>query len=290
MKVTRTERVVDIMDILVRNPRKHFTLSYFVKRYNSNKASISEDIKILKQIIVNRKSGKLITTTGAKGHVEFVPEISEAEADELAVEVTNLVADPSRVLPGGYIYLTDVIAMPQILHRFGELIATRFQFDDIDAVVTVATKGIPLAVSVAEQLGVPFVVARVGSGKVTEGPTISTPFTTGTRQISKLELSTRALDRDQNIIFVDDFMKNGGTFIGLYDLAEEFNARVKGVAVFAEGRETNRQIKDFISLINVETNLDDGNKVRVIPGNYKKIFERKRKLEANTGYRYDDEY
>jgi purine operon repressor len=258
---------------ILNHPREHISLSFFAQRYDSAKSSISEDLVIIKKTFKARGIGELSTNVGAAGGVTYIPFIQEHDADAFAKEMFEKVNDPTRVLPGGYIYLSDILADPQVLKMFGRLIATQYKNDDIQAVMTVATKGIPVAMAVAQELNVPYVVARSGANKVTEGPTISTPFTTGTtKQVNKLELSTRSLKKQQNIIIVDDFMKAGGTIIGLQDLAREFEANVKGIAVFAEGRAKERQVEDFTSLIHVDTNLESGEVIKVQLGNYKKIF------------------
>ena len=49
--------------------------------------------------------------------------------------------DASRLLPGGYIYLSDLLAKPDVLHDLGKMIASAYEDKKIDAVMTVATKG-----------------------------------------------------------------------------------------------------------------------------------------------------
>lgn len=48
--------------------------------------------------------------------------------------------DASRLLPGGYIYLSDLLAKPDVLHDLGKMIASAYEDKKIDAVMTVATK------------------------------------------------------------------------------------------------------------------------------------------------------
>jgi purine operon repressor len=273
-KLPRAERLVDMTNYLLENPYKIVTLSQFADRYQSAKSSISEDIGIVRKTLKMR-SGDLETISGASGGVRFIPYMPEHLAEKFAKEMFDLVNDETRVLPGGYIYLSDILARPDVLRKFGRLIASQYRNDDIQAVLTVATKGVPIAIAVAQQLNVPYVIARSDPNKVTEGPTLSTPFTSGSSgAVKKLELSTRSLDKGQNIIIVDDFMKAGSTFVGLLNLAKQFEAKVKGIAVFAEGRvHQEREIKDFTSLIHVDTNLDSGEIIKVQLGNFKeKIY------------------
>ena len=53
-----------------------------------------------------------------------------------------------RLLPGGYLYLTDILGDPSIVQKAGRIIASAYANTKIDVVMTVATKGIPLAYAV----------------------------------------------------------------------------------------------------------------------------------------------
>ena len=67
---------------------------------------------------------------------------------------------------------SDLLSNPKILNRIGRIIAKAFRDKKIDAVMTVATKGVPLANAVANVLNVPFVIVRRDL-KITEGSTVS---------------------------------------------------------------------------------------------------------------------
>ena len=91
------------------------------------------------------------------------------------------------------------------------MIARQYIDKQIDAVMTVATKGVPIAQSVASYLNVPFVIVRRDS-KITEGSTVSVNYVSGSSErIEKMELSKRSLKRGSHVLVVDDFMKGGGT-------------------------------------------------------------------------------
>ncbi|MCI2455251.1 phosphoribosyltransferase family protein, partial [Listeria monocytogenes] len=101
----------------------------------------------------------------------------------------------------------------------------------IDVVMTVATKGIPIAYSVAGYLNVPVVIVRKDN-KVTEGSTVSINYASGSsNRIQTMSLAKRSLDKGSNVLIIDDFMKAGGTINGMMNLLEEFNANVAGIGV-----------------------------------------------------------
>ena len=268
MKTRRSDRLVDMARYMLERPRKLISLSYFSKRYESSMSSISEDLSILKSTFQERGTGLLETVPGAAGGARFIPYMTESEAAEFIDDICRLVNDETRVLPGGYVYLSDLLGRPDILRQAGRLIATQYIRDDIDAVMTAATKGVPLAQAVADQLNVPFVIVR-DDAKVTEGPTVSVNYLTGSsKRVEKMELSRRSLRTGSRVLVVDDFMKAGGTIQGMQTLVGEFDGTVVGTAVFAEGRSTTRLLDHFTSLLHVDTNLKNGDPILVTPGNY----------------------
>jgi purine operon repressor len=270
MKTRRSDRLVDMARYMLERPRTLVSLSYFAKRYDSAKSSISEDLSILKRTFQERGTGMLETVPGAAGGARFIPYMLKDEAQKFVAEIQELVRDESRVLPGGYVYLSDLLGQPHILRQTGRLIATQYLNHDIDAVMTAATKGVPVAQAVAEELNVPFVIVRADA-KVTEGPTVSVNYLTGSsKRVEKMELSRRSLPTGSKVLIVDDFMKAGGTVQGMQTLVQEFEGEVVGTAVFAEGRSTMRLVDKFTSLLHVDTNLSDGTVIAVKPGNYLK--------------------
>ncbi|CAH1850560.1 pur operon repressor [Convivina praedatoris] len=268
MKTRRSDRLVDMARYLLEHPRQLISLSFFAQRYESAKSSISEDLSIIKRTFDERGTGLLHTVPGAAGGVRFISAMSQAEAQEFVAGLCTMVADATRVLPGGYVYLSDILGRPDILRPAGRLITSQYLDCEIDAVMTAATKGIPLAQSVAEELNVPFVIVR-DDAKVTEGPMVSVNYLTGsTKRVEKMALSRRSLKPGARVLIVDDFMKAGGTIQGMQTLVHEFDGTVVGTAVFAEGRSTVRLLDNFTSLLHVETNLANGEPIRVNPGNF----------------------
>jgi purine operon repressor len=139
----------------------------------------------------------------------------------------------------------------------------------IDVVMTVATKGIPLAYAVASQLNTPVVIVRRDS-KVTEGPTVSINYVSGSaKRIQTMVLSKRSLAQGSKVLVVDDFMKAGGTVMGMISLLEEFNAQVAGIAVLVEAEKIEERLVDeYKSLVKL-TDVDVKEKrIQVTEGNY----------------------
>ena len=264
MRYKRSERIVFMTQYLMNHPNKLIPLTYFVKKFKQAKSSISEDVQIIKNTFQNEKLGTIITTAGASGGVTYKPMMSKSEATEVVDEVIEQLQEKDRLLPGGYLFLSDLVGNPSLLNKVGKLIASIYMNEELDAVVTIATKGISLANAVANVLNLPVV-----DNKVTEGSTVSINYVSGSsRKIETMVLSKRTLAENSNVLVVDDFMRAGGSINGVMNLMNEFKAHVKGVSVLVESKEVKqRLIEDYTSLVRL-SNVDEYNQeFKVEPGN-----------------------
>jgi len=252
LKIKRSERLVDMTRYLLERPHTLISLTYFAKRYESAKSSISEDLSIIKKTFEERGTGIVETLPGAAGGVKYIPTISKENAKVFIEEICEIMANTERLLPGGYVYLSDVLGNPELLQKLGRVIAAQYIDKKIDAVMTVATKGVPIAQAVATYLNVPFVIVRRDS-KITEGSTVSINYVSGSSdRVEKMELSKRSLARGSKVLIVDDFLKGGGTINGMRSMIDEFESETVGVTVFAEAAyNTNREEFDYTSLVRV---------------------------------------
>ncbi len=269
MKFRRSGRLVDMTYYLLQHPHALVPLTFFSDQYQSAKSSISEDLTIIKQTFEQRGIGSLLTVPGAAGGVKFIPRIGASEAREIIDELCSLMAKPERLLPGGYLYLTDILGNPSIVNQIGRLFASVFADRKIDLVMTVATKGIPVAYAVANQLDVPVVIVRRDS-KVTEGPIVSINYVSGSsKRIQTMVLSKRSLKTGSNVLIIDDFMKAGGTINGMVSMLEEFNANLAGIGVLVESEGVEERLVDeYISVVKL-TDVDVKEKqIEVSDGNY----------------------
>ncbi|PEX93350.1 pur operon repressor [Bacillus cereus] len=269
MKIRRSTRLVDMTYYLLQNPRQLVSLTFFAERYQSAKSSISEDLVIIKQTFEQQGVGTLQTIPGAAGGVKYIPYISEEEADLIIDELCSSFENPDRILPGGYLYMTDLLSNPRQINGAGRLFASVFARQPIDAVMTVATKGIPLAYAVANYLDVPVVIARKDN-KVTEGPTVSINYVSGSsKRIQTMTLAKRSLPEGSNVLIIDDFMKAGGTIQGMMSMLEEFKANVVGIGVLVESTDIEeRLINNFVSLIRLSEVDVKEKAIQVEKGNY----------------------
>jgi purine operon repressor len=269
MKFRRSGRLVDMTNYMLHHPHSLVPLTYFSEKYQSAKSSISEDLTIIKETFEQQGIGTLLTVAGAAGGVKFIPKVKLSEAKQFIDELCELMAKPERLLPGGYLYLTDMLGDPSIVNQIGRLFATVFSNRKIDVVMTVATKGIPLAYAVAGQLDVPVVYVMKDS-KVTEGSTVSINYVSGSsKRIQTMLLAKRSLKEGSNVLIIDDFMKAGGTINGMISLLEEFDANVAGIGVLVETEGVEERLVDeYISLVKLTAVNMRERDIQVMPGTY----------------------
>lgn len=249
-KFSRSQRVAAITKSLIENPNKTINLNNFTELFNAAKSSISEDIVIIRDVLDKLKVGSVETISGAAGGVKYVCKISEEEKETFAKELCVILEEKSRIIPGNFIYMTDVMYNPEFVHKAGVILASKFNDLDIDYVVTIETKGVPLAYEVAKMLGVNLIIVRRDS-RVTEGPTVSINYVSGSnKRIQSMSLSKRSMKKGSKCIFIDDFMKAGGTALGIMDLLSEFESELLGIGVLVDNVEKKKKLIDnHISIV-----------------------------------------
>jgi purine operon repressor len=267
-KWKRSARLIDMTEQLLRQPHVLVPLTFFAERYDSAKSSISEDLGIIKEVFEVEGIGEVETLAGAAGGVQFIPKVHPEDALAWISALCRRIEEPDRLLPGGYLYMSDLLGDSTVVREIGRIIASQFRRGPIDVVMTVETKGIPIAYAVASFLNVPVVTVR-RDGKVTEGSVVSINFVSGSsKRIQTMSLARRVLKEHANVLIVDDFMKAGGTIRGMIDLLQEFHAHVVGVAVLVESSEVEeRLVEQYISLARMNIVDSKAKTVEAIPGN-----------------------
>ena len=121
-----------------------------------------------------------------------------------------------------------------------------------------------MAYEVAKMLGVQLIIVRRDS-RVTEGPTVSINYLSGSgKRIQNMSLSRRSMKRGSKCIFIDDFMKAGGTALGIIDLLKEFDSEVLGIGVLVDNVENKRKlVNNYISIIKFNGISDDGSAILI---------------------------
>ena len=267
-KIRRNERMSAMMRMLAGAPNRIFTLSSFCEMFGSAKSTMSEDVDLLRETCRSFDLGEVETVTGAAGGVRYRPLVSREKARETIAELCRELSGSGRVLPGGFLYYSDILSTPDIVNRMGEIIATEYYDRMPDFVLTMETKGIPVAFATANALGVPLVIAR-HSSKVYEGSAVNINYVSGSGSIETMSLSRRAVRENQRALIVDDFLRGGGTAKGMVDLMREFNVTVAGMAfVMATVTPEKKRISGEKSLMTLSVTEDEPAEALVRPAEW----------------------
>lgn len=265
-KIKRNERVIAMLKILSNSPNKSYTLNYFSDLFSAAKSTISEDIDIVREVLEKYSLGALETVTGAAGGVMYLARTDETDNYTFLTRICSKMQEASRILPGGFLYVTDILNDPAITARMGEILAGWYYDARADFVLTVETMGIPVALMTARSLGVPLIIAR-RDARMTDGSVVTINYISGSSHtMQRMSLPKRSVKEGQRALIVDDFLKGGGTAVGLRDLMKEFNAQVVGTAFVMEAATPRAKlIEDYRSLVVLEDVNEAGKTISVRP-------------------------
>lgn len=249
-KYTRNQRVAIITKVLLENSNTIINLNTFTEMFNAAKSTISEDLYVIKDVLNKLHMGRVETIAGAAGGVKYVCGMSSEEIKSFCEKLCIILQNKDRIVPGNFLYVSDVMCDPEIISKAGIILSSKLDNKNADYVVTVETKGIPLAYEVAKNLGVQLVVVRRDS-KVTEGSTVNINYVSGSSgRIQNMTLSKKAIKKGSKCVFIDDFMKAGGTTIGIIDLMKEFESEIVGIGMLIDNTDTEKKlINEYVSLV-----------------------------------------
>lgn len=265
-RLKRNERIAALVKLLCDKPNENFSLGYFSELFGAAKSTVSEDIVIAKGVMGKLNLGRIETIAGAAGGVKYKGITSKQENVEFLNMLVEKLSNPDRIITGGFLYMTEIIYDPWIAHKAGRILASCFEWNEIQYVVTVETKGIPIALMTARAMGVPLVIAR-RDNRVTEGSAVNINYLSGsTGRIQTMSLSKRAIEKGAGVLIIDDFMKAGGTARGIVDLIKEFEAKIRGIGVLITTTKPEEKLVDnYIPLLYLEEVDEKKKKIKVYP-------------------------
>ncbi|WP_058953446.1 pur operon repressor [Clostridium tyrobutyricum] len=264
-KFSRNHRITAITKVLFENPNKIISLNNFTEMFNIAKSTVSEDIVMVRDTLTKLNMGKIETVSGAAGGIKYVCGISYEKSKQFAERLCIILKNRERIIPGDFLYMTDIMFNPQIIYSAGVILASAFISQKVDYVVTVETKGIPLAYEVAKMLGIQLVVVRRET-KFTEGSTITINYVSGsTGRIQNMSLSKKAMKIKSKCIFIDDFMRAGGTANGIISLLKEFESELVGIGVLIDNVETPKKlVREYTSIVDFK-GIDEHGEAQLFP-------------------------
>ena len=244
---------------LLTAPHRLFSLGAFVEMLGAAKSTVSEDLGFMRGAFERFHLGRVETLAGAAGGVRYLPHQHRDRIRALVEELCAKLRDPGRALPGGFLYTADVIATPAYVAALGEAFATFFEESRPDVVLAMEVRGIPLALMTARAFDAPLVTIR-RVAHPTDGPAVSVNYVSGSSQtVQAMTLPLRAIPPRARVLFIDDFLRGGGTARGVYNLMREFQADVVGVGVLIETPAPRERLIDrYVSLIQFQGISPDG--------------------------------
>lgn len=266
--IRRTERLAAITQMLVSAPNRNFSLGQFCDTFGAAKSTISEDLDIIRTSLERLGKGRLETLPGAAGGVRYRPFLTHAQGYEETMALCQRLQEPGRILPGGLLYIADVIADPRVIGTMGEILASEFFQEAPDFVLTMEMQGIPLALMTARALHVPVIIAR-RSGKAYEGSAVHITYPAGS-QFKTMSLSRRLVTPGQRALLIDDVLRSGATAGGMYDLMHEFSAVVVGAAMLVGTEEASARLPDIKPLMILEATETTDGTAKLRPGDWLK--------------------
>ncbi len=266
-KVKRNERIAAMAHALITSPNQVLTYGRFCDQFGAAKSTISEDVSILEEAIAKYGLGTLSTVAGAAGGVRYRPHLPRQQALQFVKDLAATLSSADRLLPGGFLYLSDVLSDPTICRHMGMILAGEYYDAGADFVLTMETKGIPVALTTAESLNVPLIIAR-RANKIYEGSAVSIAFPSDSGGSENMSLSRRAVRAGQKALIIDDFIRKGGTASGMASLMEEFGVTVVGMGfVLAQDRPDDRLVSNIKALMTYAGPSPEGQPV-VRPGSW----------------------
>ncbi|MBT3320264.1 MAG: pur operon repressor [Clostridia bacterium] len=252
-KADRKTRIAIVTSILQSNPGKSHSLNLFCEMFGAAKSTMSEDIAILRTTLQKYDQGDIEVILGAGGGVKYIPAFSPTKREDILSGIAQTLSDPSRILPGGYIYTVDVFSNPTHVSNMANILASLFSKANPDFIATVETKGIPLALGVARAMNKPLVITR-REAKITEGSVVTINYLTGSsRRIQTMSISKRAVRAGQRALIIDDFISGGGSVHALFELMKELTITVAGCGVAIAMREPLvKKVDNYKSLLTLE--------------------------------------
>ena len=69
-----------------------------------------------------------------------------------------------------------------------------------------------------------------------------------------MALSKKSMKSNSRCIFIDDFMKGGGTAVGIKDLLKEFDSELVGIGVLVDNQAIEKKLVDeYVSVVELKS-------------------------------------
>ncbi len=153
----------------------------------------------------------------------------------------------------------------ELMREVGRVFADHFRGHGITRVITVESSGIAPAGQTALELGLPLVVLKKKTSRITNGTVYQTNVQSFTKNTQyEMTVSTKFLPRGERVLFIDDFLAMGEAALGVSKIVKEAECVLAGIGIviektFQPGRKRlDDQGYDVFSLARVTRMSPDG--------------------------------
>ena len=136
----------------------------------------------------------------------------------------------------------------ELLDALGEEFYKRFSGIPVTRILTIEASGIAIAYAVARKFKVPLVFAKKSKSiNVGDEVYMSEVESFTHKCTNKVIVSKNYINKDDNVLIIDDFLANGCALKGLVSIVESAGAKVNGIGIaiekgFQDGGKTIREM------------------------------------------------
>ena len=170
-----------------------------------------------------------------------------------------------KCLPGGILKVDSFINHqmdPALMQIMAEELVRRFSSHNINKVITIEASGIAPAIMVGAILNVPVLFAKKSKPSTMQDMLVSEVYSFTKRRSYMVCVSADYLTKDDNVLFIDDFLANGNAAKGILDIVNQAGAKLKGMGFliekgFQEGGKQLRSMGVHVESLAIIDSLDD---------------------------------
>lgn len=152
--------------------------------------------------------------------------------------VEQRIAQEGRALDGNILlvdsFLNHQIDM-ELMRQVGHAFAEHFKNRGITRVMTVESSGIAPAGMCALELGLPLVVCKKRTSRITNGTVYQTNVQSFTKNMQyEMTVSNKFLAKGEKVLFIDDFLAMGEAALGAAKIIQEAGCELVGIGIVIE--------------------------------------------------------
>ena len=123
----------------------------------------------------------------------------------------------------------------KLMNEIGTEFREYYNNKNVTKIFTIESSGIAPAVMTAMQMNLPMVTLKKQTSKILNGEVYQTTVHSFTKGLDyQLTLSKDYINKDDNVLIIDDFLANGEAALGAARLVEAAGAKVCGIGIVIE--------------------------------------------------------